>query len=469
MAELTRSSVGTGARRPSGDVIEAPGQARRVPFSAREDMIVGSERRWPMTISIEAHTRHPLDEARLGEALRVAMSRHPLARVRREAAGPLTAWRQWEDAGVPAAGPLHRVTCDTEAELADLRDDWASHPLDPDDAPLFRMVLFRRPDHDVLLLVVHHAAFDGLSAVSFLAGIGEAYVELADGGGPDEPLASEDPYGELAPRSGLGAGRSRTDPATSDTHRAVKVLFKATPPTRLCSRGGLGGSPAYLLENRVLDAGLLAALRSGSLAAAVSDATVNDLLVAAHHLALVRWNEEVGRRTDVVSVTVPVAAPRPEGSLALTNLTDQATTTTTAADRADPRAVLRSIAGQMARIKRDDATRTAYPSLKVLGHLPAALRGRLPALVSVATRDRSLATSRLSNLGRMDGRRLEENLLVDGLWFSPPARPPQGLNVGALGYGGAVALAFRGCRSFCDRAALQHFAAIYLDTLDSMS
>jgi hypothetical protein len=146
----------------------------------------------------------------------------------------------------------------------------------------------------------------------------------------------------------------------------------------------------------------------------------------------------------------------------------QARTVSCAADRGSPARLLAHITEQTKVAKHEGGA--SAPAL-VLGDttfLPAAVRGLVPKVVSLVTRDRYLDTIRLSNLGPVDLDLGHEHApKVEALWFTPPARHPQGLNVGVVETAGALHVGFRACNGPWTRGTVTAFAALYREILDT--
>jgi len=152
------------------------------------------------------------------------------------------------------------------------------------------------------------------------------------------------------------------------------------------------------------------------------------------------------------------------------NFSSFATVSTTPEDRQRPEATLAAVTAQTRRIK---AGGPAGALIDVLGNpLPRPLCLKqvtwrlLPFVV-----ERGLDTAVLSNLGRLDdplsfgpdaGEAVE-------MWFSPPARMPVGLALGAVTTGGRLHLSFRYRHPLFAPGAAARFAARYIDALRVVS
>ena len=274
--------------------------ARSFAFTALEDAVVHSERGWPITIHLEAQVRGHLDIERARRALAAAMADHPLTRVARGPVGRFTRVQRWIDTGpepvdarVVAPGEvLSVVDVDSDADLDAGRDRLMSTPILLDAAPLFRVLIARRPDHDVVMFSVHHGMCDGIGAVALFRSFERRYRL-------DEPAPSPgDPFGEVVRRTQRAPTKPRdvsdpeSDPlaaaessvgssgasgANSDGRRhAITSFLRAPRATRLTGVGGRPDLDGYHVAIDHLDAHLTESLRHGAVAANVPGATLND-------------------------------------------------------------------------------------------------------------------------------------------------------------------------------------------------
>jgi len=129
----------------------------------------------------------PLDTGALGRAIGELVGRHETLRTRLTAGG---AGRPVQVIDAPEPPPLEVVDLSglepskQQARLADFIDAEASRPFALAVGPLLRTWLLRVADDEhVLLVVVHHAVFDGWSAGVFLRELAALYGQEA-GGGP---------------------------------------------------------------------------------------------------------------------------------------------------------------------------------------------------------------------------------------------------------------------------------------------
>lgn len=173
---------------------------------------------------LETHVPARLDRAVLARALAAALDADPEARRRLASSSPWRRHPRWEASCAGSAG-LRVVTWRDPGELDALRESLTTEPI-PLGEHVARLTLAAGPDRDVLFLQVHHAAFDGVSALALLSAIGDAYRSLTP----------------AAPACAAPAAPSRRSPAlphpprSSDSDGAIGYP-RATPMAP--SRAGL--------------------------------------------------------------------------------------------------------------------------------------------------------------------------------------------------------------------------------------
>jgi NRPS condensation-like uncharacterized protein len=430
----------------------AEGSRSRLLFSAIDEAVHGLDGpAEPWSIHWEVRVSGHLDDARLRWAVREAMSRHPMARVRRAPTRSLSRTPEWEIGAGCDVEPVTVVECADDHVLAATRGRFESAAVPLAASPPFRVLLARHPDGDVVILNVNHVATDSVGALRLLYSIARAYAGDPDGGPELDPSSARN----------LVTAEARADLGTRGARAAVllrKIGDLVAVPARVTRDGGadLPGYGIHLerpgAEIRRLDH--------------LDPAAVNELLVGALHLTVALWNIEHGVRCGRVSVLMPVNL-RPEGwrREVVANLSVLARTLTRPADRSLHK-VVETVTAQTGRMEKE---RTHAALLELIGqesHLPSALRRALPALLGI-TGNRLVDTAALVYLGRLDpppsfGPEAGETVDV---WFSPPARMPLGLSVGALTTGERLHLAFRYRHALLDADATCRFADHYVSLL----
>ena len=149
----------------------------------------------PSLIQLQTLVRGHLDRAVLESALAGALSADPAARRHLAATSPWCRRLRWEAAaGIPAreAGLLIAASWHSAAQLAALREWLSAWPIPLRDHAA-RLILAAGPEHDVVILQTHHAAFDGISSLALLTAIAAAYRDHAGnvaGFGPQRTSAA---------------------------------------------------------------------------------------------------------------------------------------------------------------------------------------------------------------------------------------------------------------------------------------
>lgn len=399
-------------------------------------MRVLDEPRRPQTIELEVEvaSASPLDETPLRDAVERAAERHPMARARQLPSGPLAPNDRWA-----ILDHLGDDVVEVEAAEADgsaARERFFSRHIDVTASPPFRCLLLREHDAvDRFLLSVSHVAFDGVGALRLLRSISRAYT------GDDDPLPAVDP--EQARR--LVASRANRSAASASPRR---------PPAHLTGRRADGGTTFGILHVD-LDAG--AVRRIGA-------ASVNDVLLAAAHLATASWIRSQGGAPDELAFMMPVnERPADWRDDVVANLVQSASITSAARDRMDNATLLAAISTQTGRIKRDGVV----PSVPAIpNRTPVVVRRLLPRLVDLASNSTAV-TGVVSNLGFVP----DESWFgspARGLWFSPPPRRPVVLTIGAVSTPQHLGLSLRWCNdSFC-RGDAETFASMLVESLGTL-
>ena len=287
-----------------------------------------------------------------------------------------------------------------------------------------------------------------MGALRFLHSVARAYS-----GRPD-PVPAVDP---LAVR----------DPAAASVAVARRRFPKADPPSTPT------GARAFLAPE-----GARRGLGFGFLLATVPadecrhldprrfdpSATINDLLLAAIHLAVAAWNVRRHRRCDCVAVFMPANSRPPEWRNELViNCTVGGKILSSPQQRATAEALMAVVTEQTRWIKSGRAA-------AALLDRPSWLLNLIPLLlpmISFLMGDRVENTAVLSNLGRIDDLPSfgDEAGAPAELWFSPPCGMPMGLSVGVAGVQGRLHVAFRYRRALFDDGAARRFADLFLECL----
>jgi NRPS condensation-like uncharacterized protein len=202
-------------------------------------------------------------------------------------------------------------------------------------------------------------------------------------------------------------------------------------------------------------------------------ATVNDVLLAAFHLAIADWNAAHRAACRRIGVLVPANLRPPQWREEVVgNYSLPARISTSRRNRRNPATTLGAIAAQTRRQKQVGMG-TAFIELLGQTRLLPLWAKRVMVLALPLTGNRLVDTAMLSNLGRLDnlpsfGHR-ESAGEVEELWFSPPARMPLGLTIGAATVAGRLHLVLRYRHRLFDAPAAARFADLYLRKLQAFT
>lgn len=408
----------------------------------------------PWGIQMELGLAGHLDEEHLRAAVQSASGAHDMARARQLPARRSDRTWWWEIAPDLDLDPVRVVTCLDDAALATVRNDLYSRGVPLVEAPPFRLVLVRRSEGDTLLLNANHAAFDGFGCLRLLQSIARRYAGRPDPAttvGLDEARDVE--HHLAAPDGRARAHRMRM--------LASKVTDLGRRPSRIESEGG-EDEPGYGIHVLVLG-------KEDSARLAQSNATVNDLLVAALNVAIAGWNDDHGVSAGRISLLVPVNL-RPKGwrDDVVTNMVLETRVLTTRVQRQDRRELLDTVAEQSGRIKEG----AGAALIEVLGgwrSMP--LWSKLPLTTALQlTGNRLVDTGLISNLGPLPdppdfGPEVGP---VREAFFSAPARMPCGLSVGAITVDGRLHLSFRYRRPLLGGDAARRLADRFVTELNAL-
>ncbi|MCM3921839.1 condensation domain-containing protein [Frankia sp. AiPs1] len=383
-----------------------------------------------------------VDMARLRLAVRAAISRHPMMRA------SLYGARQhaWRFTAEPSANPVWRI--DDGSDGWRIHETMMSAPFDLRANPPLRIALVHQPDGDQLSVVAHHLAVDGMSLAAVVTEIFSAY-ELADGVA-DEAAATD----------GTSDGPVRLPTAMPPVPRAAAHGW-----TAFTQRSGRHITPldasrdaGYGYQSLSLPVPARRVLLPGG-----RRLTVNDLLVAATHLAIDRWNRRHGEEAGTLRVRMPIGLRTSPGTSG--NNTGQVVIVSEPADRADLVRLAGRIVDQTERAKRE----AAAPAIAgVAGRVGAAATARIPGPWRGSVLRWGVRTARplitpaaaISNLGPLAAI-AADNPKISSVYFTGTAGMPQGLFIGATRYGAGLHLAFGYHRHLFGPAAAATFAQIF--------
>ena len=445
---------------PAAVTSPSVGARVRVPFNVIDEAVhVLDTAAEPWSVHLEVRVSGALDEERLRSAVLQALDRHPLARARKVPARASARGYDWEIAREVDLDPLRVVNCAADEPLQTVRSELESLAVPLSESPPLRICLAHDPAGDVVMLNLNHAASDATGALRLLRSIASAYTGTADPLPDVDPLEVRD-VGELLLAHGMPA-RARRFRLLAEKARDLANVPARVAPDGTVDRAGYGihlARSSQELTRALLQVG--------------STGRINEVLVAALHLSIALWNIEHGVHCGRISVLVPVnlrpAAWREEIVGNFTLLTRILTTP----DQRSLGHVVAAVAEQTERMEREDTLAALIEILARTAPLPVWAKRAAPALLAI-TGNRLVDTAQLAYLGQCDvpafGPELEPDArAIRELWFSPPARMPLGLSVGAVVAAGHLHLAFRYRPPLLDEDAARRFAHFYLSLLGQL-
>ena len=309
-----------------------------------------------------------------------------------------------------------------------------------------RLLLVRGTRGDRLLFSASHAVTDGVGLVALASAVAAAYAGRA----PSRANHARLGRGSVPPARAVPFGAR---PARSPAERWFSDWLD--PPAQIASCDG-DDQPGYLIRHATVAA----------VPRPPRPATVNDLLLAALMATLERWNRGLDQPADRLSILLPIDLRDGSTRPTFVNASLPALVSTRAADRADLGGLLAAIVTQTEAIKADPAAATGTDLYRMAGAVPPAVRRflPLPSLFRWMGGNRLVPTAVLSNLGLVDDKSFGGGAARE-MWFSPPARSPLGMAVGAVSFGGRLQLSFRTQRRRMSGKALEEFAGHYVGVL----
>ena len=448
----------------------------------------------PSLIQLETLAWGHLDRAVLEAALAGALAADPAARRHLAATSPWRRHLSWEAAAPGRDDGLVTVTSwRGPGQLAAQREWLSAWPIPLRDRAV-RLILAVGPDHDVVILQTHHAAFDGISSLALLTAAAAAYRERAGDVAGSGPRTSPPPEGPRprakgrravwteergSPREPKGApvpglrsegaqrlsdeGRHRVKaPGGERGNRAARLPGAVT---RIAAQTAWPDRPGYGSVHRSVPVPRPARHGSGPYP------TVNDLLVTALLATVDRWNAAHGRRGGRIRVCVPVNDRDPRSRWAGPgNQTRLIRVTARGREPADPARLLARVAAQTrAGKQRPPAGLDATSRLLATGWAPAVVKRAAARLIRRAAGPVCTDTALLSNLGVLPSPPSFSGSGTEPLWFSGPAQMPRGLGIGAVTTAGQLHLCVHYRHALLDRAAAADFTALYCQAVGELA
>jgi NRPS condensation-like uncharacterized protein len=413
----------------------------------------------PLVVHVEVRVAGAIDETRLRDAIRDAVDRHPLARARLRPWPSDAKHYEWVVEDELHVDPLRVVDADTDpagTTLDDVRGDFFSRAIPLVESPPFRVLLVHDLVGDSVLLAANHTGCDGIGALRLLQSVGRAYAGVPD------PTTDVDPAEAhrlaVPPSEGRGFG-DRVDSAKLGLRQVAQTRSRLA---KVATKDGTPG-PGYHVHTMSVP---VAPVVASPLRRRVH-ATVNDVLLAAVHRSIDRWNRELDQRVGRVAIGMPVNA-RPEAwrHELVANLITSEMVTTLAHQRQSPEACLAAVTGWTEAVKRRGSGAMLEAQTRGWGGRVTQRRAFSPVVRLLA--GLMSGTAAVSNLGSIAPDWVSSDQFpVRELWFSPPAFGAD-LGVGAVSMGDTLRITLRSVPGLFSDPAASEFAALLGTELDAL-
>ncbi len=398
----------------------------------------------PWTIHLEVRIDGQFDDERLRAAIRQAMVTHPIARAHLKPVKPATFRYFWLIPDEPGDVPLTIVSGEP---VAAVRDRVVSQAPDLT-VSTFTATAVHAGGGDYLLLVLHHAAGDGVAAYRLMTSI------LRNYSGEPDPVPDFDQVAVRNVRKLVGA-RGIKDRLQRTRLLGRHVIISARRPARVepqngTPTAGYGCHPIFFTAEETQK---IVANRPDGV-------TVNDLLLGGLAMTVRRWNDEREVKPRRVTITMPMNVRPPEWQYEVFG--NFASYVSIRVMKKEQTGLADAAIGAHARtsvLKAHRAQGIIVDIAKMSRILPDKLKRMLADRPFVG--DRAVDTTWLTNLGRLDA----PGMKITELWFSPPGTVPMGATVGAVTVDGELSLTLRYRHPQFDAVAAAEFADLYRDIL----
>jgi NRPS condensation-like uncharacterized protein len=400
----------------------------------------------PWSVHVEIRVDGPIDVARLETAVREAARRHPLARAQLAPSRATDLHYEWIIADELADIDLRETTCRDASDLDRAREQLLNQVPSLDRPGPFSLLLAHTGDGDVIVLNLHHAAGDGLSALRLLGSIARAYAR------EDDPVPELDPL-ELRDVGALtspGSAKERLDRGRAGLDYLSRGI---STPTRIAPQGATE-QPGYgfsFVTFQTPEVEQLSALRT-------QGATINDVLLGGLARTVNRWNDQRGTGNGTIYLMMPInLRPAAWRQDIVGNFASYVSVRVGSRDQATLESAIQAAAASTRRIKDGGIAGLIIDLFGAPTLLPTSLKRRMQDLIPL-TGDVLVDTAVLSNLGRIASvPHLGDAGSVRELWFSPPGRMPLGVSLGAATLDGRLFLTLRHRHALLDPTAANQF------------
>jgi NRPS condensation-like uncharacterized protein len=324
--------------------------------------------------------------------------------------------------------------------------------------PPLRVRLTHDPAGDVLMFNLNHAVADGPAAVQILRAVARAYAGEPDRG-PLDFLALRDlPVRPVPP--------STVVPIVRGYEQALELLGDLRArPARLAEDGGddQRGHGFHMVG--------LSARETCDVVDVAHEGNAGDVLMAALHRTIGDWYRRHGERGRTVGALAPAdvrSARWPRDRIG--NFSINSRVSTSRRDRSSAARTLVAVTAQGTRNRRNRTGIELIAGLERAGMLALWAKQSSVVLAPLTAHDR-VDCAMLGNLGPIGDAPSfgpDAGDTVE-LWFSPPARSPRILCVGALVVGGRLQLTFRYPLRLLGPEAARRFADAYVAQLRAVA
>jgi NRPS condensation-like uncharacterized protein len=432
-----------------------PETMRTTPLNVLDELYLHLDRAdEPWSVHVEIRVDGRIESPRLEAAVREAASRHPIARAQLAPVSITDVHYRWVIADELGPIDLEEIDCANAVELAGAREQLLNRTPSLDQPGPFSVLLAHLTGGDVIVLNLHHAAGDGLSALRLLGSIARAYA------GEEDPVAAVDPL-EVRDIGRLTAPGSVRERLARGAAALDYVARGVGTPTRIAVQGDTD-RPGYGFEHLTFEPEELQGLfdlRDGG-------ATLNDVLLGGLAVAIRRWNEDHGAPNGTTYLMMPINLRPPEWRLDIVgNYASYVSVRLGSGDQATLETAIQAASARTRRIKDGAIGGLIVDLFGSPTLLPVALKRRMQDLIPL-TGDVVVDTAVLSNLGRVERvPHLGDAGAVRELWFSPPGRMPLGASLGAATLDQRLFLTLRYRHAQFDAQAAAQFLAELKQTL----
>jgi NRPS condensation-like uncharacterized protein len=408
----------------------------------------------PWTVHVEIRVDGPIERVALEAAVREAATRHPLARAQLAPSRGIDLHYTWLIADQLGGIDLREVSCRDPDELDRAREALLDRVPSLKRAGPFSLLLAHTSDGDVIVLNLHHAAGDGLSALRLLGSIARAYAREEDPLPPVDPLEVRDVAALAAPGSvkeRLERGRAGLDYLARGVATPTRIA-----PVGATDRPGYGFAFVAFEPGEVEQ---LVPLRHDG-------ATINDVLLGGLATTVNLWNDQHDASSGTIYLMMPInlrpAAWRQE---IVGNFASYVSVRVDSGHETTLDAAIQAAAASTRRIKDGGIAGLIIDLFGAPTLLPTGIKRRLQDLLPL-TGNVLVDTAVLSNLGRLESvPHLGDAGSVRELWFSPPGRMPLGASFGAATLDGRLLVTLRYRHTLLDASAADQFLAAFKETL----